>query len=267
MPPRRGRPSRPTSPSLRPPTARSSAAPTSLRRRTRTCHQGRSRTALLAPAAWRLACEGAADSAKLEGDAARRTAALIGEDGTLIKFYDPAGKEESSAPKVLDDLGEAPSAEGPAAHTAFAAAPQTRSSCARGRRDSIAVSKIFDTSARLLDTLTGSAPARRARRRARHPRLQRLDARARGAPRPSAGAGGGCCRLLELIRRRPRAQLARELGDATSCRRRVAARSERSVSTARSRSCSALGRRCSAVATACSMMRRCSWSAVWVIAN
>ena len=35
--------------------------------------------------------------------AARRTAALIGEDGTLIKFYDPAGKEEFP-PKVLEDL-------------------------------------------------------------------------------------------------------------------------------------------------------------------
>ena len=43
------------------------------------------------------------DSAKPEGDAARRTAALIGEDGTLIKFYDPAGKEEFP-PKVLEDL-------------------------------------------------------------------------------------------------------------------------------------------------------------------
>ena len=50
-----------------------------------------------------LAGAKAYDSAKPEGDAARRTAALIGEDGTLIKFYDPAGKEEFP-PKVLEDL-------------------------------------------------------------------------------------------------------------------------------------------------------------------
>ena len=50
-----------------------------------------------------LAVAKAYGAAKPEGDAARRVAALIGEDGNVLKWYDPAGKEEFP-PKVLEDL-------------------------------------------------------------------------------------------------------------------------------------------------------------------
>ena len=52
---------------------------------------------------------------------------------------------------------------------------------------------IRHTSAYLLGTLTGTAPARRARRRRPPSSPSAPRCAARGAPRPSAGAGGGCC--------------------------------------------------------------------------
>ena len=142
------------------------------------------------------------------------------------------------------------------------AAPQTRHGCGAAERCGFGFNSTR-AGAIAGGALTGTAPARRARRRRPPSAPSAPRCAARGAPRRSAGAGGGCC--APRVDPASAAPAAGASSAAVSCRRRVAARSERSVSTARSRSCSALGRRCSAVATACSLMRRCSWSAVWVI--